>query len=71
MRIEDIRGNSSNLVSAEGRGPLCFGEREALRMQHRNRSTENMPPGEVEAARLRVNATDMALKAARFSGPAR
>jgi hypothetical protein len=70
-RIEDIRGNSSNLISALDRGELGWGEKRALQMQRRNRADENMTPGEVAERNLRSIAVDRALKTARFHGPAR
>jgi hypothetical protein len=69
-RIEDIRGNSTNLISAEDRGgPLGWGERRALEQQRRNRADEHLTPGEVAERNLRSLTVDRALKAPRFFGP--
>jgi hypothetical protein len=65
MRSEDKRGHSSNLISREGRGgPLCFGEKEALAMQAKNRRlSDDMTPGQFEEANLkRISTSSNGLK---------
>jgi hypothetical protein len=63
---EDQRGNSSNLISAEGRGPLTWSEKAALDQQRRNRADEGKTPGEVAEANLkRISTTSGGLKTPR------
>jgi hypothetical protein len=61
MREEDLRGNSSGLISREGRGPLSYGEQCALAQQHRNQRLSAGTPAEVEA-RQAAPAVDSAMK---------
>jgi hypothetical protein len=44
---EDQRGNSSNLISREGRGPLSYGEQQALAQQSKNQRMSAGEPNEV------------------------
>jgi hypothetical protein len=53
----------SNLISSEGRGPLNFGEREALKTQHRNRNISTASYAEDQAAHRRALEVDMTKKA--------
>jgi hypothetical protein len=64
MREEDRQGGSDK-ISAEGRGKLTWSEREALRVQHRNRDISVGSPAEVER-RQGCRAVDMGMKAPRF-----
>jgi hypothetical protein len=50
----------SNLISSEGRGPLTWSEKEALRVQHGNRTSATY--AENEAANRRAIEVDMAKK---------
>jgi hypothetical protein len=69
MREEDLRGNSSGLISRDGRGPLSYGEQCALAQQHRNQRLSAGTPAEVEA-RQAAAAEDMAKKKLqRFGAP--
>jgi hypothetical protein len=62
-RDEERRGSSSNLISREGRGPLGWGEKQALAMQRRNRADEGLTPGEVAERNLRrISTTSGGLK---------
>jgi hypothetical protein len=67
MRDEDYRGGS-NKISAEGLSrPLSYGEKQAIAMQHKNRATDGMPPGEVEANNLKsITTTSGGLKTPKF-----
>jgi hypothetical protein len=63
MRDEDVRGGS-NLISRDGRGPLSFGEQQALAMQSKNRRLSEGDPNEVRQ-RQAAAAVDTAMKAPR------
>jgi hypothetical protein len=56
MRPEDKSGAS--LIDRSGRGPLCFGEKESLAQQRRNRADDGKTPGQVEEQTLRAITTD-------------
>jgi hypothetical protein len=55
MRDEDYRrGSGSNLISAESRGPLGWGEKQALAMQAKNRRlSDGNKPEDDERAHMR------------------
>jgi hypothetical protein len=55
-----------NKISAEGRGPLNFGEREALAQQHRNRDQSRGTAAEV-VQRQAAQPVDTALKTPVFT----
>jgi hypothetical protein len=58
----------NNLISRDGRGPLIWSEREALRVQHRNqREAAGVRPGQFEERNLERITVDRALKAPRRS----
>jgi hypothetical protein len=63
-RDEEYRGGANGKISAEGRGALGWGERQALAMQHRNRDVSTGTHAEVEQ-RQAARAVDLALKAPR------
>jgi hypothetical protein len=66
MRDEDRRGNSSNLLSAQGRGVLTWSQRALIARQHAIANGSRGTHAEVEA-RQGAQQVDAALKAPKFS----
>jgi hypothetical protein len=63
-RAEEYRGGG-NLISRDGRGPLSYGEQQALAMQAKNQRVSEGTHAEVEQ-RQAAKPVDTALKAPRF-----
>jgi hypothetical protein len=59
MRDEDRRGSSSNLISRDGRGPLSYGEKQALAQQAKNQRTSEGTRDEVLARQAAQPDTQM------------
>jgi hypothetical protein len=60
-RAEEYRGGGTNLISRDGRGPLSWGEKQALAMQAKNRRVSEGEPNEVRQ-RQAARTVDGALK---------